>query len=95
MRWGRAGPCRGKPTSLPARAIDKPTHWRGSVDLRIDRDSYVLVIVRGEDSLEPVLARIPDHPAPLPMAVTNPIFLDRDGDGKYTPLAPKSAPKQL
>jgi hypothetical protein len=86
------GQRRGKPVDIPAaRVVDR---WKGAIDLKVERDAYVVVVVRGDASLEPVVSRPEGSPAPLPLAITNPIFLDRDGDGKYTaPLAPKPAPK--
>jgi hypothetical protein len=80
---------RGKPIEIPAGR--GPLRWKGAVDLRIDRDSYVVVTVRGDTSLEPVLSHPEGSPAPLPLAITNPIFLDRDGDGKYSP--PNASPR--
>jgi hypothetical protein len=81
------GERRGKPLDLgTARGM---TRYKGAFDLKIDRDSSVVVIVRGDASLEPVVSRPAGAAAPTPLAVTNPIFLDRDGDGRFTaPNAP-------
>jgi hypothetical protein len=50
------------------------------IPLRLDRDSHVIVAAIGEHSrLGPVMG--PDHDADLPVAVSNPIFVDVDGDG--------------
>jgi hypothetical protein len=79
---------RGKPIDIPPGRA--PLRYKGAIDLRIDRDASVVVIVRGEASLEPVVSRPEGTAVPTPMAITNPIFLDRDGDGKFT--APLAAP---
>lgn len=76
------GERRGKPI-----AVEPGTgavRYKGTVDLRIAQDSWLVVIARGENSLEPVVARREPRPPPLPLALTNPIYLDRDGDGKFT-----------
>ena len=73
---------RGKPIEIPpGRAA---VRYKGAVDLKLDRDASVVVIVRGDASLEPVVSRPEGVPAPTPLAITNPIFLDRDGDGRFT-----------
>ena len=84
------GERRGKPVELPPGRA--PLRYKGSHELKIERDAAVVVIVRGETSLEPVLSRPPGMPPPLPLAITNPIFVDRDGDGRFTaPLLPSHA----
>jgi hypothetical protein len=66
--------------------------YKGSIDLRVERDAYVIVVVRG-DALGPVLPGSPAQAAPTALAITNPIYLDRDGDGKWTPPnAPVKSP---
>jgi hypothetical protein len=47
--------------------------------LRLDRDSWVVVIAKGERLLDIVL---PGARA-KPFAFTNPIFIDFDGDGTF------------
>ena len=51
------------------------------------RDTWYVVVARGSRSLEPV---VPNPPGQLvfPLAFTNPIWVDADGDGKFTPLRP-------
>jgi hypothetical protein len=78
------GERRGKPFLIPP-TPGKPIHWKNSLELKIDRDAFVVVIARGDESLDPVVAHLPDHPVPTALAITNPIYLDRDGDGKFTP----------
>jgi hypothetical protein len=82
------GERRGKPIDIPAGR--GPVRYKGGHELKLDRDAAVVVIVRGETSLEPVLSRPEGAPAPLPLCITNPIFVDRDGDGRFT--APKAGP---
>jgi hypothetical protein len=76
------GERRGKPLDLPAPQPGQPLRWKGSIELKLTEDSYVVVQVRGEQPLA-ILRAYPDRPPPTPFAVTNPIFLDRDLDGKY------------
>jgi len=49
--------------------------WTGEVELPVKSETFVVVVARGAKSLEPVVSRRPGHPAPLPMAITNPIWL--------------------
>jgi hypothetical protein len=46
-------------------------------------DAWVVVVVEGDDPLTPVL-----RPEARPLAITNPVWVDGDGDGRWTsPLA--------
>jgi hypothetical protein len=78
------GERRGKPIELPQPKPGSPLRWKGSVELKVAQDAYVTVEVRGDLPLTPILGQPEGEPAPLPFAVTNPIYLDRDLDGKYT-----------
>jgi hypothetical protein len=50
------------------------------ISLRLDRDTHVIVAAIGEQSkLGPVMG--PEHAADLPVAISNPIFVDVDGGG--------------
>jgi len=55
-------------------------------DFEIQKDSYVLVRVDGEKPLTPVVGDRKTFTA-YPFALTNPVFLDVDGDGRYTTVA--------
>jgi len=59
------------------------------INLKLERDSYVSVEVLGKKSLYPVVqcpTRGGDFKdAVLPYALTNPIFIDVDGNGKFDP----------
>jgi len=80
------GSRRGKPIDVPPSS--KVQRYKGSIDLRVERDAYVVVVVRG-DALGPVLPGNPGQSPPTALAITNPIYLDRDGDGRWTaPNAP-------
>ncbi|MDB4965878.1 MAG: hypothetical protein JWN44_1567 [Myxococcales bacterium] len=83
------GSRRGRPIDVPPST--KPVRYKGSIDLRIDRDAYVVVVVRGDAPLGAVLPPSPGMAPPTPMAITNPIYLDRDGDGRW--VAPNAAVK--
>jgi carboxypeptidase family protein len=83
------GSRRGKPIDIaPSTKVQR---YKGSVDLRLEKDAYVVVVVRGDTPIGPVLPPAPMQSAPTPMAITNPIYLDRDGDGRWT--APNAAVK--
>jgi hypothetical protein len=70
----------GEAMQLPAdkRTLSRSTDLEVAIDL--ERDSWVLVMVRGELPLESIL---PGRNA-MPLALTNPIFVDVDGDGTFT-----------
>ena len=51
--------------------------WQGEVPFK--RDAWVVVIVRGDKLLDSVLAGT----RAAPLAFTNPIFVDADGDGRF------------
>ena len=53
-----------------------------AVDLTAAKDGYVVVRVDGEKSLAPVVGDRKTFTA-YPFALTNPVFLDVDGDGRY------------
>ncbi len=84
------GQRRGKPIEVPASKSRE--RFQSAIDLKISEDSFVVVVVRGDVSLEPIVARPSGRAAPLPIAITNPIYLDRDGDGKWTPPAVAKKP---
>jgi hypothetical protein len=77
------GERRGKPIELPQAAAGQPLKWKGSSELKLGEDSWVVVTVRGDQPL-PILPQPEGTAASVPFAFTNPIFLDRDGDGKYS-----------
>ena len=78
------GSRRGKPIDV-ARVARSSLRFKGSVELRVDRDAYVVVVVRGDAPLGPVVPADEGQTAPVPLAIANPIYLDRDGDGRFTP----------
>ena len=53
-----------------------------TADLTAPSDGWVVVRVDGEKSLEPVVGDRKTFTA-YPFALTNPVFLDVDGDGRY------------
>jgi hypothetical protein len=88
------GERRGKPIEIPASRA--ALRYKGAIDLHLTEDAYVVVLVRGDQPLEPVVSHRAGLPATLPLAITNPIYLDRDLDGKYTaPKAPHAPPKAV
>ncbi len=45
-------------------------------------------MVRGDAPLGPVVPADAGQSPPTPLAIANPIYLDRDGDGRFTPPSP-------
>ena len=65
--------------SFKARSGGSGPRIQWQTQLRLEKDSWIAVLARGEKSLEPV---IPGNVTPL--GLTNPIFVDIDGDGQFT-----------
>lgn len=63
------------------------------IGLKLERDSYIAVEILGKESLFPVLQRTSSsgllENAILPYALTNPVFVDVDGNGKYDAPLPR------
>lgn len=67
---------------LPAPSPRPVSRFADSVVLDVESDAFVVVRVDGSEPLPPVVSG--PGAAPLyPVAVTNPIWVDADGDGKY------------
>ncbi len=49
------------------------------ISIELDRDSWIAVLVEGDDSLEPIVQG--RQRAIVPLAVTNPVWVEVDGDG--------------
>ena len=74
----------GKPVKrwdLPADGT-AAVRFHDAFDFEVKGDSYVLVRVDGEKPLTPVVGDRKTFTA-YPFALTNPVFLDADGDGRY------------
>ena len=70
---------RVSPDNFSTRTI----RFEQTIPIQLEQDTHVIVVAIGEQSaLGPVMG--PDHAADLPVAVSNPIFVDVDGDG-FTP----------
>jgi len=64
---------------VETRAVER---FRAGLRVPLRGDSWIAVLVEGDDPLAPV---VPDHGRPiLPLAVTNPVWVDADGDGEIT-----------
>jgi hypothetical protein len=68
-----------------------PVRFHEKFDVSTPRDGYVVVRVDGEKSLSPVVGDGKTFTA-YPFALTNPVFLDVDGDGKYRTGLPHGHP---
>ncbi len=78
------GGVEGKPITLDSSTADPKNaavRYNGKIELKPAKDTYVHVAVTGSGSLAPVSRG-------SPFAMTNPIYLDVDGNGVYD--APKS-----
>jgi hypothetical protein len=75
---------------LPVKREDgKPAAVSREVSFRLDRDAYLAVEVLGMSSLYPVVQQSSRsgsyRNAALPYALTNPVFVDVDGNGRFDP----------
>ncbi|HIA72546.1 MAG TPA: hypothetical protein EYO01_07625 [Phycisphaerales bacterium] len=62
---------------------DGPLHLRPRIRIDIPRDCWVVAIAQGSEPMTPFVMH--DDRDVLPIAIVNPIYIDADGDGKYTP----------
>jgi hypothetical protein len=78
------------PVKAPREQILK---FQDGINLNIQSDSYIAIEVLGNETLFPVvqsrLKRDGYDSRPLPYALTNPIFVDVDGNGKFDSPLPK------
>jgi hypothetical protein len=79
---------------LPLAGADGGTiKFRGRVRVETPRDGWIAVEVRGSRSLFPVVQQRAGDGTPneaaLPYALTNPIFVDANGDGRCDPVWPE------
>ena len=66
---------------------EKVDRFHQTFDLAVPNDTYAVVRVEGDTSLSPVVGGGKDVTV-HPFALTNPIFLDANGNGKYDPVLP-------
>ena len=63
------------------------------ISLNLERDSYIIGEVIGERTLYPVVQQPSGNgsieEAVIPYAITNPVFVDIDGNGRFDPLFPQ------
>jgi hypothetical protein len=85
----------GKPRLVQVKAIQdsKATHLQGHVNLDLKQDVFVVAEVTGTKDLWPVLQHRQWLPEPdngvKPFALSNPVFVDVDGNGEYDPPLPR------
>ena len=60
-----------------------PVRFETQHAITVDRDSYVVLRADGKEPMWPVAGNT-EHTLVMPMAITNPLFVDVDGDSKYT-----------
>jgi hypothetical protein len=83
-------------TVLASRAIPSSTavvRFDDAIELDVKRDGYAIIRVDGDRPMAPNVGDVKSFVV-YPMAVTNPICIDSDGDGKVTPVAPYPHPEQ-
>lgn len=71
--------------TLPA--SDKVLRFEETVDVPVPNDAFVVVRVDGDRPLPPVVGSPKASPL-YPIAITNPIWVDANGDGRYAPKPP-------
>lgn len=64
----------------------EPLRLRTALPIRIQRDTFVVVRVDGDQPLAPIVGDRRRFDV-RPLALTNPVFLDRDGNGRFDALA--------
>jgi hypothetical protein len=64
--------------------------FRDGYDLKVTRDAWVVARVDGDEPLAPVVGDRKRFDV-RPLALTNPVFLDVDGNGAYDPPSPHGA----
>ena len=62
---------------------DGSLHLRPRIRIPIERDCWIIAIAQGDEPMTPFVMH--DDRDVLPLAIANPIYIDADGDGKYTP----------
>ncbi|MGZ3427672.1 MAG: CehA/McbA family metallohydrolase [Polyangia bacterium] len=61
-----------------------PVRLRETLPVKVQRDAWIVVRVDGDEPLAPVVGDRKRFDV-RPLALTNPVFLDVDGNGKYDP----------
>ena len=78
------------PVKAPREQILK---FQDRISLNLEYDSYIAIEVLGNETLFPVVQRSTKYDGyeygPLPYALTNPLFVDVDGNGRFDPPLPK------
>jgi len=78
------------PVKAPREQILK---FQDRISLNLEYDSYIAIEVLGNETLFPVVQRSTKYDGyecgPFPYALTNPIFVDVDGNGKFDSPLPK------
>src|SRR6185436_2527693 len=66
----------------PVPPTGTPLRYRGTVRITVDRDAAIVVMARGNRPLDPFV------PGATPFALSNPVLVDRDGDGRFGKAPP-------
>jgi hypothetical protein len=73
--------------TVPVPATTSVVRFDGKIPLSLAHDGYVIVRVDGDRAMAPNVGDGESWKV-YPLAVTNPIWIDTDGDGKITPSSP-------
>lgn len=72
-------------TTIPIQDKQEVRRYDAVITVPIERDSWILALVRGSRGLHPVVPGKGEK-AVLPFAITNPVWIDADGDGRFSRL---------
>ena len=60
-----------------------PLHAVQSIELALKQDAWIVILAEGDTPLAPIVRSRGQRPA-LPLAIANPLWVDADGDGRWT-----------
>jgi hypothetical protein len=70
--------------TIPVPAATTTVRFRARLPITVERDAYVVVRVDGDKPLAPIAGDLTRFDV-RPLALTNPIFIDADGNGRFDP----------
>ncbi|GAB4294157.1 MAG: hypothetical protein Kow0090_08740 [Myxococcota bacterium] len=79
--------------NIPASAPDEVVKYSGELQVAVERDSHIVVMGFGENEIPRAFNRY--NPYGTPRFVTNPIYIDYDGNGKFDPPGGKTCAYDL
>jgi len=70
--------------SVPIPPERTPVRLEGEQTFRLRDDVWLALLVQGDEPMAPIVRGNSAGPTALPLAVTNPVWVDVDGDGAWT-----------